>query len=47
MKGAPAPVLLSVAVMVKLYVPLAVGMPDTVPAELKVKPAGKDPAEMA
>ncbi len=37
--------LLSVAVMVKLYGPAAVGVPDKVPSDARLRPAGKVPLE--
>ncbi|MNN21340.1 hypothetical protein D3C81_1346570 [compost metagenome] len=43
----PAPVLLSVAVTVKLYAPAAVGVPDKVPSGARFKPAGTLPAVTA
>ena len=41
--GAPVPVELSCAVTVKLNVPPAVGVPESVPEEESVKPAGRAP----
>ena len=43
----PAPVLLSVAVMVKLTAPLAVGVPVIAPALESVRPAGRAPLVIA
>jgi hypothetical protein len=42
LKGAPVPVVESVAVTVKVTVPAVVGVPESVPAE-KVSPAGSEP----
>ncbi len=42
-KGAPVPVLLSVDRTVKVKVPPCVGVPLTVPDELRLKPKGKLP----
>ena len=38
------PVLLSVAVMVKLYDPAAAGVPDKVPSGARLRPVGTLPA---
>ncbi|CAJ0822896.1 hypothetical protein LMG18101_05256 [Ralstonia flaminis] len=43
----PEKPLLSVALSVKLNVPPAVGVPDSVPVELSVKPTGRAPAVTA
>ena len=46
--GPPLPAaVLSVAVMVKLNVPPAVGIPESAPADVSVTPAGSDPAVTA
>jgi hypothetical protein len=47
LKGAPVPVLLSVALTVKLKLPAAVGVPESAPLLLKVTPAGSAPLVMA
>src|SRR5688572_23225957 len=48
LKGAPAPLLLSVAVIVSGNEPDAVGVPDSTPvAASKVRPGGKAPAVIA
>ena len=46
MYGAPVPVLLSVLMMLKLKVPPAVGVPESVPVEVSVMPGGSEPTEM-
>src|SRR5450830_680079 len=45
--GAPMPALRSVAVTVKLYGPDAVGVPDRVPSDARLRPVGRLPAVMA
>ena len=42
----PLPVLESVALTVKLNEPAAVGVPLSVPPDERVKPAGREPAEI-
>ncbi|NKA04878.1 hypothetical protein GO290_04838 [Ralstonia solanacearum] len=42
-ENGPVPVLLSVAVTVKLKVPAEVGVPLSVPPVLRVRPGGSEP----
>jgi len=43
----PEPVLESVAVTVKLNEPAAVAVPESVPSEARLRPAGREPAVTA